>query len=187
MYSGVNFFPTTNGSISNISFDAKTGAFYLPIISLDVNTEVFLRNLVAYESSVGSGPLVITRYTELMNGIIDSADDAKILREKGIILNHLKSDQEVANMWNGMSKSLRLSKVPFLDKTIEDVNKYYNNTMKIKMWKFIKSYVFGSWKVLTFLATIFLLFMTAMQAFCSVYTCHRFLDKALEFTSPNTN
>jgi hypothetical protein len=187
MYSGVNFSPTTNGSISNISFDANTGTFYLPIISLDVNTEVFLRNLVAYESSVGSGPLVITRYTELMNGIIDSADDAKILREKGIILNHLKSDQEVANMWNGMSKSLRLSKVPFLDKTIEDVNKYYNNTMKIKMWKFIKSYVFGSWKVLTFLATIFLLFMTAMQAFCSVYTCHRFLDKALEVTSPNTN
>ncbi|MCH92456.1 putative UPF0481 protein, partial [Trifolium medium] len=78
-------------------------------------------------------PLVITRYTELMNGIIDTEDDAKILREKGIILNHLKSDQEVANMWNGMSKSLRLSRVPFLDKTIEDVNKFYHNALKIKM------------------------------------------------------
>ncbi|GAU33108.1 hypothetical protein TSUD_259590 [Trifolium subterraneum] len=183
--SGVNFLPT-NGSISSISFDVKTNTLYLPIISLDVNTEVFLRNLVAYESSVGSGPLVIARYTELMNGIIDSENDAKILREKGIILNHLKSDKEVANLWNGMSKSLRLSRVPFLDKTIEDVNKYYNNTLKIKMWKFIKSYVFGSWQVLTFLATIFLLFMTALQAFCSVYTCHRFFDKALELTAPNT-
>ncbi|AES86524.1 hypothetical protein MtrunA17_Chr4g0002901 [Medicago truncatula] len=183
---GVNFLPT-NGSISSISFDAKTNTFHLPMIRLDVNTEVFLRNLVAYESSVGSGPLVITRYTELMNGIIDSEKDAKILREKGIILNHLKSDQEVANMWNGMSKSLRLSRVPFLDKTIEDVNKSYNNTMKIKIWKFMKSYVFGSWPVLTFLASMFLLFMTALQAFCSIYTCHRFFDKALDFTSPDTN
>lgn len=184
---GVNFLPT-NGSISSINFDAKTNTFHLPTISLDVNTEVFFRNLVAYESSVGSGPLVITRYTELMNGIIDSENDAKILREKGIILNHLKSDKEVANMWNGMSKSLRLSRVPFLDKTIEDVNKSYNNTMKIKIWKFMKSYVFGSWQFLTFLATIFLLFMTALQAFCSVYTCHRFFDKALlELTSPATN
>ncbi|KAK2378601.1 putative UPF0481 protein [Trifolium repens] len=180
MNSGVNFSPTTNGSISSISFDAKTRTFYLPIISLDVNTEVFLRNLVAYESSVGSGPLVITRYTELMNGVIDSEDDAKILREKGIILNHLKSDKEVANMWNGMSKSLRLSRVLFLDNAIEDVNKFYNSRMKVKIWKFMKSYVFGSWKVLTFLAAIFLLLLLAVQAFCSVYSCSRFFDKALQ-------
>ncbi|KAK2378603.1 putative UPF0481 protein [Trifolium repens] len=178
--SGVNFFPTTNGSISSISFDAKTRTFYLPIIGLDVNTKVFLRNMVAYESSVGSGPLVITRYTELMNGIIDSEEDAKILREKGIILNHLKSDKEVANMWNGMSKSLRLSRVLFLDNAIEDVNKFYNSRMKVKMLKFMKSYVFGSWQFLTFLAAIFMLLLMALQAFCSVYTCSRFFDKALQ-------
>ncbi|XP_039689610.1 putative UPF0481 protein At3g02645 [Medicago truncatula] len=177
--SGVNFSPT-NGSISSISFDAKTRTFYLPIIGLDVNTEVFLRNLVAYESSVGSGPLVITRYTELMNGIIDSEDDAKILREKGIILNHLKSDKEVADMWNGMSKSLRLSRVLFLDKTIEDVNKFYNSRMKVKMLKFMKSYVFGSWQFLTFLAAIFLLLLMGVQAFCSVYTCSRFFGSLKE-------
>ena len=177
--SGVNFSPT-NESISSISFDAKTRTFYLPIIGLDVNTEVFLRNLVAYESSVGSGPLVITRYTELMNGIIDSEDDAKILREKGIILNHLKSDKEVADMWNGMSKSLRLSRVLFLDKTIEDVNKFYNSRMKVKMLKFMKSYVFGSWQFLTFLAAIFLLLLMGVQAFCSVYTCSRFFGSLKE-------
>ncbi|XP_004492405.1 putative UPF0481 protein At3g02645 [Cicer arietinum] len=178
--SGVHFFPTSNGTISNINFDAKTRILYLPIIGLDVNTEVFLRNLVAFESSVGSGPLVITRYTELMNGIIDTEEDAKILREKGIILNHLKSDKEVANMWNGMSKSLRLSKVAFLDKTIEDVNKYYNSRLKVKIWKFMKSYVFGSWQFLTFLAAIFLLLLMALQAFCSVYNCSRFFGSALQ-------
>ncbi|WJX42725.1 hypothetical protein P8452_29924 [Trifolium repens] len=181
--SGVNFLPT-NGSISSISFDVKKNTLKLPIIRLDVNTEVFLRNLVAYESSGGSQPLVIARYTEFMNGIIDTENDAKILREKGIILNHLKSDKEVANMWNGMSKSLRLSRVQSMDKTIEDVNKFYNNRLKIKMRKFIKSHVFGSWKTLTFLATIFLLLMTALQAFCSVYTCYRFFDKALELATP---
>jgi len=69
--SGVRFLPTI-GSISNVSFDAKTCTFYLPIIGLDVNTKVFLKILVAYEASVASGPLVITSYTELMNGIIDS-------------------------------------------------------------------------------------------------------------------
>ncbi|KAA8540525.1 hypothetical protein F0562_024556 [Nyssa sinensis] len=121
---GVRFLPT-NGSISTISFNSKTVTLYIPTVCLDMNTEVILRNLVAYETCNASGPLVFTRYTEFMNGIIDTEDDAKLLRERGIILNHLKSDKDVADLWNGMSKSVRLTKVPFLDKVIEDVNRRF--------------------------------------------------------------
>ncbi|CAB4272900.1 unnamed protein product [Prunus armeniaca] len=170
--SGVRFVKT-KGSLSTISFDPKTVTFYLPATTLDVNTEVILRNLVAYEVSNASGPLVLTRYTELMNGIIDTEEDVKLLREKGIILNHLKSDEEVAKVWNGMSKSIRLTKVPFLDKTIEDVNKYYNGRRKVKMTKFMKVYVFGSWQFLAVLAGLLLLLLMTLQAFCSVYACSR--------------
>ncbi|CAK9150145.1 unnamed protein product [Ilex paraguariensis] len=120
-------FSSTNGGTLNFGFDCKTVTLYLPTISLDVNTEVTLRNLVAYESCNASGPLVLTRYTELMNGIIDTAEDAKLLRERGIIVNRLKNDKDVANMWNGMSRSVKLTKVPFLDKVIQDVNKYYDS------------------------------------------------------------
>ncbi|KAH7866675.1 hypothetical protein Vadar_023504 [Vaccinium darrowii] len=169
---GVRFLPT-NGRILTVSFDVTTATMCLPTVSLDVNTEVILRNLVAYEACNASGPLVFTRYTELMNGIIDTEEDAKLLREQGIILNRLKSDEEVANLWNGMSKSVRLTKVPFLDKVIEDVNKYYNGRWRIKIVKYIKLYVFGSWKFLTLLAAVMLLFLMTLQAFCSVYSCTR--------------
>ncbi|KAL9460159.1 hypothetical protein AB3S75_003376 [Citrus x aurantiifolia] len=84
--SNVRFLPTV-GNISTVSFDAKKAMLHLPTISLDVNTEVVLRNVVAYEASSASGPLVLTRYTELMNGIIDTEEDAKLLREKGVIVN----------------------------------------------------------------------------------------------------
>ncbi|KAM7471652.1 hypothetical protein LguiA_009835 [Lonicera macranthoides] len=107
-------------------------------VCLDVNTGVILRNVVAYEACKASGPLVFTRYTELMNGIIDTEEDAKFLRERGIILNRLKSDEEVANLWNGMSKSVKLTKVPFLDKVIEDVNKYHSGRWKVKVRNFMK-------------------------------------------------
>jgi hypothetical protein len=169
--SGVSFV-ATKGDISTIRFDVKSTTFYLPTISLDINTEVLMRNLVAYEASTALGPLVFARYTELMNGIIDTEEDARILREKGIILNHLKSDQEVANLWNGMSKSIKLTRVPFLDKVIEDVNKHYNGNVSIKVWKFMKVYVFASWQFLTFLAVIFLLFLMSLQVFCSFYRCN---------------
>ncbi|KAL0463952.1 UNVERIFIED_CONTAM: hypothetical protein Slati_0282800 [Sesamum latifolium] len=152
-------FSVTNSGILGIGFDAKTATFYLPMISLDVNTEVVLRNLVAYEACNASGPLVFARYTELMNGIIDTEEDAKVLREKEIVLNHLKSDEDVADLWNGMSKSVRLTKVPFLDKVIEDVNCYYRGRLKVRIGKFLKRHVFGSWQSMTLLAAVLLLFL----------------------------
>ncbi|XP_057794945.1 putative UPF0481 protein At3g02645 [Salvia miltiorrhiza] len=184
---GVQFVATEEG-ISSINFDEKTLTFHIPAINLDVNSEVVLRNLVAYEACSASGPLVLARYTELMNGIIDTEVDARFLCGKGIIVNHLKSEKEVAEMWNGMNRSVRLTKVPSLDKVIADVNKFYSQRWKIKMAKFMKEYVFGSWKILTFLAAIAMLFLLFMQAFCQVYSCSRIIPiEALEPTVTDPN
>lgn len=169
--SGICFSPTKGGILS-ITFDAETTTLHLPTIGVDMNTRVLLRNLVAYEASMACGPLVFTRYTELMNGIIDCEEDVKILRESGIVLNHLKSDEEVAELWNGMSRSIKLTKVHFLDEVIEDVNKYYNGRISVKAWRFMKLYVFGSWQFLTVLVVIFILLLMSLQAFCSFYRCN---------------
>ncbi|KAL0342146.1 UNVERIFIED_CONTAM: hypothetical protein Scaly_1877200 [Sesamum calycinum] len=156
---GVKFVPVHEG-INSINFDMKTLTFYIPVINLDVYSEVVLRNLVAYEACSASGPLVLTR---------------------GIIINHLKSEGEVAELWNGMSQSIRLTKVPSLDHLIGDVNKFYDSRWKVKFGKFMKRYVYGSWRILTFLAAIMLLLLTVLQAFCQVYTCSRILPiKGLE-------
>ncbi|KAK6147841.1 hypothetical protein DH2020_018753 [Rehmannia glutinosa] len=177
---GVQFLPTNEG-ITSINFDEKNLTFYIPIIELDVNSKVVLRNLVAYEACSTSGPLILTRFVELMNGIIDTDEDAKLLCQRGIVINHLKSEKEVADLWNGMSKSVRLTKVPCLDKVIGDVNKYYNGRWKVKVGNFMKKYVFGSWRILTFLAAIMMLLLMCLQAFCQVYSCSSvFPIKALE-------
>ncbi|XP_038988915.1 putative UPF0481 protein At3g02645 [Phoenix dactylifera] len=167
---GVKFSPTS-GDLTTIAFDVKTATLHLPTVSLDTNTEVLLRNLVAYEMSVESGPMVFTRYTELINGIIDTKEDVKLLRQKGIILNRMKNDEEVAKLWNGMSKSVRLTKVAFIDKVLVDVNKFYDSRWTVQSRKFAKAYVFGSWQILTLLATVLLLVLTCVEAFCSVYSC----------------
>jgi hypothetical protein len=129
---GVKFHPT-KGGLGSINFDKSCGIFYLPVIHLDDNSEVVLRNLVAYEACISSEVMVFTRYMELMNGIIDTKEDVRILREAGIILNHLKSDKEVAALWNGMTKSVRVTKVPILDKAIKGANTYYSESWKARM------------------------------------------------------
>ncbi|KAL3633101.1 hypothetical protein CASFOL_026085 [Castilleja foliolosa] len=170
---GVRFVPTNEG-LTSIDFDEKSLIFSIPVIELDVNSVVVLRNLVAYEACSKPGPLVLTRFTELMNGIIDTEEDAKILCPSGVIVNRLKSEKEVAEMWNGMSRSIRLTKVPFLDRVIGDVNKYYNGKWKVKVGIFMKKYVFGSWRILTFVAAVTMLLLLCLQAFCQVYSCSIF-------------
>lgn len=169
---GVKFVPTS-GDLSTIAFDAKTATFHLPVATLDGNTEAVLRNLVAYEASAASGPLVLARYTELMNGIIDTDEDVALLRRRGVVLNRMKSDGEVAKLWNGMTRSVRLTKVAFMDRAIEEVNRYYNSRWRVKTKRFMRKYVFSSWQLLTFLAAVMMLLLTTLQAFCSVYTCSR--------------
>ncbi|KAL0720045.1 hypothetical protein Bca4012_069369 [Brassica carinata] len=170
---GVKFKPTPDGNVSTVSFDPSSGHFHLPVINLDINTETVLRNLVAYEASNTSGPLVFTRYTELINGIIDSEEDVRLLREQGVLVSRLKSDEEAAEMWNGMSKSVRLTRVGFLDKTIEDVNRYYTGRWKVKIGRFVEVYVYGSWKIFAFLAAVLLLILISLQALSLVFSSLR--------------
>ncbi|KAI4387080.1 hypothetical protein MLD38_004940 [Melastoma candidum] len=174
---GFRFSPTDGGKgvdIGGIRVEEKTMTLYLPRVTVDANTEGLMRNLVAYEAWSSSGPLVLTRYTELMNGIIDEGEDVRLLREAGVVVNRMKSDGEAAGMWNGMSKSIRLTKVRSLDKAIEDVDRCYNSRLRVKVGKYLRSYVFGSWRLLTLLACVILLLLMSLQAFCSVYNCARF-------------
>ncbi|KAG6425310.1 hypothetical protein SASPL_115738 [Salvia splendens] len=180
-------FAATNEGISGVRFDSKTLTFHVPVISLDVNSEVVLRNLVAYEACSASG-LVLARYVELMNGIINTEADAKFLCERGIIVNHLKSEKEVADLWNGMSKSVRLTKVASLDAMIADANRVYSKRWKVRMGKLMREYVFGSWKILTFVTATAMLILMILQAFCQVYSCSRILPiEAVEPLQPNGN
>jgi len=95
----------------------------------------------------------------------------KILRQSGVVVNRMKSNREAAAMWNGMCRAARLSRVPRLDRVIRAVNAHRNRTASVRAGKMLRKYVFRSWKVLTLLASVLLLLMTALEAFCSAYPC----------------
>lgn len=167
---GIRFRPS-NGGLNTIKFDKATATFTLPVIVINEKSEVVIRNLVAYEASIAPEMTPLSRYTELMNGIIDTEEDVKLLREAGIILNKRKSDMEVANLWNGMSRSVKPTKVPVLDDAIEKINAYYSSKLKVRAGTIVKKFVLGSWKFLIFFGAYILLLLTGLEAFCSVYKC----------------
>ncbi|XP_066387630.1 putative UPF0481 protein At3g02645 [Miscanthus floridulus] len=169
-YTGVRFCPTV-GDLSMADFCPATATLHLPVIGIDVNSEVVLRNLVAYEAAAGLGPLVLARYVELMNGIIDTEEDARMLRECGVVLNYLKSDREVAELWNGMTRSVRLTRVPALDKVIDDLNRHYGGCWKVRVRTFVKARLLGSRELLACVAVVLLFLFVALQAFCVLRGC----------------
>nr|AAT81750.1 hypothetical protein [Oryza sativa Japonica Group] len=168
-YSGVRFVPA-NGGISTIEFCAEAATLRLPVIRVDVNSEVVLRNMVAFEASTGRRALVLARYVELMNGIIDTDEDARLLRESGVILNHLKSDREVAELWNGMTRSVRLTRVPALDRVIDDLNRHHDSCWKVRINRFLKARVLGSRELVACITMALLILFMSLQAFCIART-----------------
>ncbi|XP_020224413.1 putative UPF0481 protein At3g02645 [Cajanus cajan] len=169
---GVVFRPT-KGGINAVRFDKSSATLHLPVIHVTDSSDVVLRNLVAYEACIAPEGMILARYTELMNGIIDTEEDVKILRESGVLLNHLKSDKEVASLWNGMTTSVKVTKVPIVDKVIEDVNAYYSASWKVKVKHSMKKYVYASWPCLTFLAANILLFLSVVETVCTMYGCSK--------------
>jgi len=173
---GVRFQPLEGGNMA-IEFDENKGIFYLPVVKLDVNSEVIIRNLVAYEALTQPDFLIFTRYTELMKGIVDTVEDVKLLVKAGIIgSSSTLSVEETEELFNGMNKSIAPTKTQKLDETITKVNKYYDYKRKSNFFRVSIDYVYRSWKQLTLLATFFLLAMTAIETVCSAYDCKGYFD-----------
>lgn len=168
---GIKFQPSdkSGNGISSIDFDEINCQFKLPIIKLDMNSEVIIRNLMAYESLIKSKGLIFTRYIELMRAIIDTPEDVKILVNEKIIETEM-SYEDVAQLFNGlMGKSSRPIKVQNLDQVIKRVNAKFKSTQaqKLAMIKYMSSYG----KMLTALAAIVFLVLTAVQTYCSAFGC----------------
>ncbi|OMO97355.1 hypothetical protein COLO4_14663 [Corchorus olitorius] len=171
--------------IRDIKFNEQTLVFQLPVITLNTKrdqgkilsskrtTEVILRNLIAFESlsKDRSQSLPFTRYTQLMNGLIDNAKDAIVLINAHIIEGDL-ARVEIANLFNGLSETIEPKDRDInIDDAIKNINHYYDHTLRVKTNKLLKKYIYSSWKFLTFLTSFLLLAMIGLETLCGFYEC----------------
>nr|XP_043623448.1 putative UPF0481 protein At3g02645 [Erigeron canadensis] len=156
---GVNFrlSPGDEG-IRNVGY--IDGLCYLPVITLNFDSEVILRNLVAYEklmtknSYMGGFGLELTEYVDFMCGIIDNAKDVKLLREEKIIQGNLR-DEEIVALFNGIGRSLgNMSGESNFRKTVAELNKVYDSVPSVRFKNEVDKQVRASAKALTFLVSI---------------------------------
>lgn len=100
-------FRAGDGGFTGIKFDATERVVTLPEITVFDTTKTYLLNLVAQEvlsSNLQEWP--VTSYTALMDALIDTEEDVKILVDANVIRNVLGSHEELAKMWNSLAVNL---------------------------------------------------------------------------------
>uniref|UniRef100_A0A5B6ZF54 Uncharacterized protein n=1 Tax=Davidia involucrata TaxID=16924 RepID=A0A5B6ZF54_DAVIN len=162
---GIHFMPSKTTRLTDINFESKGtfGQMTLPRTKIDDTTKSFLLNLVAYEACPDSpDDFGVTSYVCFMDTLIDHAEDVKVLRRKGILLNCLGSDQQVADLFNEITKDLVPS--PHAFKTVKSrIELHHSNSMNIWMAEWRQTYLRSPWTVIAFTAAILALFLTVIQ------------------------
>nr|XP_027080801.1 putative UPF0481 protein At3g02645 [Coffea arabica] len=161
------------GSIQEIKFVEEEAALYLPVMNLNVSSEVIMRNLVAYEAAMCKSTLKFARYVNLMNGIIDTAEDVKLLKQNGVIKGAL-TDGEIADQFNGMQRCYAGSDHKSnIEVAVEKVNKFYGKKLLVRTVRGLKKNLYASWKCLALVSTGALLVVLGLQTFCDFYECSK--------------
>ncbi|EPS60678.1 hypothetical protein M569_14127 [Genlisea aurea] len=176
--SGIGFSVADCG-IMGIRFDEAAKILYLPVITLDNNSEVIIRNLMAYESCVaGSGPRIFCGYVEFMSKIVVAGEDVKVLREQGIVVNDMRcGDEGVAKLWNEMiddgGERSELTRLPFLDVVIRKVGECYDGSCRVGVGKLFATRGSRSRQSMIAMATVVVVVFVAVQGICSLLALAR--------------
>ncbi|KAI3714915.1 hypothetical protein L6452_21877 [Arctium lappa] len=183
-----------NKGIRNINFVMeKERSCYLPLITLNIDSEVILRNLVAYEQlmaknsfAAGYG-LELTEYVDFMCGIIDTAKDVRLLRKEKIIEGDL-GDEEIVKLFNGIRRSQgKMSVESDLRKIVDELNKVYESMPSVWVQRMAEKQVRGSAKAITYLVSISSTLILIREVYSKVYGSNpphmmliRFLSEQIE-------
>ncbi|CAJ2673342.1 unnamed protein product [Trifolium pratense] len=109
----------------------------------------------------------ICSFAVFMDSLIDHPEDVRELRSKEILLNCLGSDEEVADLFNIMSKNL-LPNTKIYYEVRAKIQKHYRN--KCKTWIALGKHTYfnNPWAFIAFLAAFIALALTFIQTWFAI-------------------
>ncbi|KAG9441579.1 hypothetical protein H6P81_017433 [Aristolochia fimbriata] len=166
---GVKLRKKQSSGFSNITFHRRT--LEIPHLRIDNNTETLLRTLVAWEQCHLDAGGYFTSLAIFMDFLINTAEDVEILNKLGIIEQTLGSEEQVASVFNGLGTNVVFigDETDFLPHLCTDLNTFCRKRFNIWWAKLLTDYFGNPWTILSVIAAIVLLIMTAGQTFFSVF------------------
>ncbi|KAG5520653.1 hypothetical protein RHGRI_033286 [Rhododendron griersonianum] len=169
---GIRFKKSGSARLDDISFTG--GVLSLPPILVDDTTESTFLNLMAFErfhfDLVGDE---VTSYIFFMSKIIDSAEDVRLLRAGGIIKNALGSDNDIAKLFDSLSKDVTIDPDSSLCELQRTVNLYWLKRLRrVELMQVQQNYFRNPWSIPAFIAAAFLFLFTLAQTAYAIISYH---------------
>ena len=139
----------------------KVAELQIPQIEVDKHTESYLRNVMALEQCHYPGEPVVCNYIDLMDKLIDTDKDVKLLAEAGIIYSNLGEGTRIADMFSDLCLEIRFSESNYsgIIKALRD--QYEKATLKRV---YFSNLLRGTGTV----SAVVLLVLTLIQTICSI-------------------
>ncbi|GFY81626.1 transmembrane protein, putative [Actinidia rufa] len=169
---GVKLKKVEDGTLFDIKF--KNGVMQIPSLTIEDRTESFFRNLIAYEQYCPDNQLsYITDYIRFVDCLIDSPKDVAILSRCGIIDNWLGDDEVVSRIFNRISDAVTMPSNQFQYADIfNKVNVHCSRRRNRWMAKLNRNYLNSPWAIISVLAALILLLLTATQTYFTIFPRH---------------
>ncbi|KAB5519338.1 hypothetical protein DKX38_023657 [Salix brachista] len=137
-------------------------------ITIEESFKAVLLNLIAYETCYhASGELSVTSYACFLDSLIQDVEDVKVLQSEGV-LNIFVREQEVADLFNQMSRNLVPNPYAY-----SDVKRRIELDRKsiIKKWasELMQTYFSNPWSFIALVAATFTIILTVIQSYLAVF------------------
>ncbi|XP_076951779.1 UPF0481 protein At3g47200-like [Bidens hawaiensis] len=151
---------------SSISWYMFKNPLKMPALRVDVFTELVLRNLIAYEQSKAIDPYV-TSYARAMDMLIDTHEDIAKLVASEVMVNHIGSNEEAANMINRICKEVAPRDFYYTQEW-ELLDKHFNEYWPKKIVKLKRTYFDSPWSIIALLAGMVLFVLAMLQTIFTI-------------------
>ncbi|XP_057995717.1 putative UPF0481 protein At3g02645 isoform X2 [Hevea brasiliensis] len=163
---GVKFKLSSSKNFFDINF--RNGILEIPLLIIDDRTEIFLRNLHAFEQCHCSPcDRYLSQCTILMAKLFNAAKDVELLARTGIINNCLVDNEALSTLFRDLVRGLCVGKIYFSDLE-EELNKYYRSPWHRRKANLKQNYFNSPWAGISVFAATILLTFSIIQAVCSI-------------------
>ncbi|XP_058114410.1 UPF0481 protein At3g47200-like [Magnolia sinica] len=122
---GINFERESTYNLKDITFKNVSGSLHLPTITIEHNSESMFLNFIAFEQLHLEKSRFISSYFIFMYGLITSANDVGLLRDKEIIKSSISCDDTIRDIITRLAKGLSFGKDDNLCEIQQELNDYY--------------------------------------------------------------
>ncbi|KAL5725781.1 hypothetical protein ACHQM5_008886 [Ranunculus cassubicifolius] len=172
---GITFQPVKSSNLLSATFNVASGELFIPPLTVDDRTESFFRNLIALEQSQNfstdsiQSSTKLSDYVTLLDCLINTSADVELLRDKGIINNHLGDNEEVAQLFNKLRNGIITdSRKFYFSKLFLHVNNYYKKRWHAWKARLRRDYFNTPWAYIAFFSAVLLLSLSVIQTISSI-------------------